>query len=393
MARDFYETLGVPRNASEDEIKRAFRKLALKCHPDRNPGDKKAEARFKEINSAYEVLSDANKRKLYDQYGEAGISAGAAAGGAGTGPYGGFGGADIGDIFGDVFEGFFGGVGGGFRGGKRSRSRRGHDLKYEVNISLEDAYEGTKLPLAYERVETCPSCGGVGAAPGSGLKRCSNCGGSGRVQFSQGFFSMTQTCSNCGGEGQIIETPCRNCSGSGRVRQRNKLTVRIPAGIYDGATLRIGGEGEAGGRGGESGDLFVIVRIKPHPKFERDEDDIIYDLPISFPQAALGCKIDIPTLGPEKARIRVPEGVQHGTLLRVQGKGMPRLRGKGFGDLLVRVRVEVPKGMNARQRELLERFAAALDGSPEPKEERPEEPPSAKDKDDGGIFKKIFGGD
>lgn len=394
---DYYELLGVPRNADEAEIKRSYRKLALKYHPDRNPGDAKSEARFKEINQAYEVLSDGAKRKLYDQYGEAGVQAGAGAGGGAGNPFSGFGGgADVGDIFGDIFENFFAGGTGSPTGSRRRRARRGHDLKYDVEISLEEAFEGTRLPLRYDREEGCSSCEGTGAKRGTGLKRCATCGGTGRVQFSQGFFAMTQACSACGGEGQTVETPCAECHGAGRRRASHKVTVRIPPGIYDGATLRISGEGEAGGRGGEAGDLYVHIRLKPHPRFARDEDDLVYESRISFPQAALGGKVTVPTISGEPSRIKIPAGTADGSAFRVKGKGMPRLKGRGTGDLIVRVRLEVPKELSAKQRQLLLELAQSMGvsdgldgegGGDKPDEAAPDEGSS------GGIFKKFFGGE
>jgi len=385
---DYYDELGVPRNATEAEIKKAYRKLALKFHPDRNPGDKGAEKKFKQVYSAYEVLSDSKKRRLYDQYGEAGVS-GAGSGPGGPGGFGGFpgGGADAGDLFGDLFESFLaGGVGGGR--GRRSRARRGHDLRYEVEVTLEEAFEGTRHPLKYDRVEACGTCDGVGAKPGSGLKRCAQCGGSGRVQFSQGFFAMTQTCSSCGGEGRTIETPCGTCQGAGRVRKKHQLTVRIPAGVYDEATLRISAEGEAGSHGGENGDLYVHVRVKPHARFERDDDDLVFERSITFPQAAMGAAVSVPTLMGDSARIKIPSGTSDGKMFRIKEKGMPRLRGRGYGDLLVRVRIDVPKELDARQKELLQEFAATLEEPTEP------EAPGPKGKSEkNGIFKKIFGGE
>lgn len=394
---DYYDLLGVPRNADEAEVKRAYRKQALKYHPDRNPGDAKAEAKFKEINQAYEVLSDSGKRRLYDQFGEAGVQQGAA-GGAGGNPFSGFGGmggqADVGDIFGDIFENFF--QGGGQTGRRPKRARRGHDLKYDVEVTLEEAYEGTRLPLKYERVEPCGTCSGSGAKPGTGLKRCATCGGSGRVQFSQGFFAMTQACSSCGGEGQTVETPCSSCQGAGRRRAAHKVTIRIPPGIYDGATLRIAGEGEAGGRGGEPGDLFVHVRLKPHPKFHREEDDLIYDARIAYPQAALGCKTTVPTIEGEGARIRIPAGTSDGSAFRVKGRGMPRLKGRGHGDLIVRVRLDVPKEATARQKELLEELAKTMgveDSLGGAHDEKPEGSERPSDDSGPGLFKKFFGGE
>ncbi|HAM36964.1 MAG TPA: molecular chaperone DnaJ [Elusimicrobia bacterium] len=377
MAEDFYNLLGVARNASEAEIKSAYRKLAMKHHPDRNPGSKESEEKFRKINSAYEVLSDPKKRQVYDQFGEAGLS------GAGGGPRGGpgFGGAgfDAQDVFGDLFEQFFGEGGAG--GGRRRGARRGADLKYEVEVSLEEAFKGVMHPLAFDRVETCPSCRGTGARSGSSLKRCPTCRGNGRVQFSQGFFSMTQTCPDCGGEGERIDNPCRDCRGAGRVRQHARITVKIPPGIYDGATLRISGEGEAGGRGAPAGDLFVEIHLKPDPRFERDEDDLKLHVNLDIAQAALGTTVQVPTMDGEPTTIRIPPGTQHGAALRVREKGMPKLHGRGRGDLLVQIRVSVPQSLNSRQKELLEAFARSLHGEGG-HDAAPE---------DSGIFKKIFG--
>jgi len=377
MAEDFYNLLGVARNASEAEIKAAFRKLAMKHHPDRNPGNKEAEEKYRTINSAYEALSDPKKRQIYDQYGEAGLSgAGGFPGGFPGGETFAGGGVDMNEMFGDVFEQLFGGGGGRGRGGPR----RGADLKYEIGVSLEDAFKGMKFPLHFDRVESCPVCRGTGAKDGSSLKRCSTCRGMGRVQFSQGFFSMTQTCPDCGGEGQRVDNPCRECRGSGRTRKRAELTVKIPPGIYDGATLRIAGEGEAGGRGAQAGDLFVLVRLKPDPRFERVEDDLKVHANLDIAHAALGTTILVPTLDGEPTHIRVPAGTQHGATLRVREKGMPKLHGRGRGDLLVQVRLVVPQALSVRQKELLEEFARSLHGDQ-----------AHGGKDESGIFRKIFG--
>jgi molecular chaperone DnaJ len=391
LAKDYYETLGVARNATEAEIKSAFRKLALKCHPDRNPGNKEAEDRFKQINGAYEVLSDAKKRQVYDQYGEAGLS------GGGGHPGGGFGGFQHGegaDVFGDIFEQFFG-AGGGHPGAGRSRTRRGHDLKAEIVVSLEDAYEGVQKPLEYERIEACSVCRGTGAKPGTGLKKCATCRGAGRVQFSQGFFAMTQSCPACGGAGQIVETPCRDCGGAGLARKKHKVTLRIPAGIYDGATLRIAGEGESGARGGTPGDLFVDVRVKAHSKFEREEDDLVFALKLSFPQAALGCTLSVPAIDGSRSKIKIHSGVQHGALLRIAGKGMPRLRGRGYGDLLVRLELEVPRELGPKERSLIEELGRLLHGEEPASEDVPAPGAEPSEKTplghEGGIFDKIFG--
>lgn len=378
MAEDYYNLLGVPRNASEAELKTAYRKLAMKYHPDRNPGNKEAEARFRRINSAYEALSDPKKRQLYDHYGEAGVS-----GAAGAGPGGPFGagGADVSEMFGDLFESFFGEGG---RSGARRGPRRGADLKYEVEVSLEDAYRGVQIPLQFERVEACGTCQGSGSRSGSGTKRCPQCRGSGRVQFSQGFFSMTQTCDECGGEGQIIDNPCRDCRGAGRVRRGAKLTVKIPRGVYEGATLRVSGEGEAGVRGAPAGDLYVLVRVKSDPRFERVEDDLLVEQSIDIARAALGTTLEVVTLDGERTRIKLPAGVQHGATFRVREKGMPKLHGRGYGDLMVKVRLRVPQDLTARQRKLLEEFEGTLhaDG---------EAPASSSVQDEGSLFKKIFG--
>ena len=387
MAKDFYQTLGVPRNATDVEIKSAYRKLALKLHPDRNPGSKEMEARFKDANEAYQVLSDGNKRKLYDAYGEAGV-AGAGPHPGGPGGFGGFGGfpgggmhggPDLSDIFGDLFEGVFPGA----SGGVGRRPRRGDDLRYEAVIDLEEAYKGSTVSLEYDRVTGCPKCNGSGAKPGTGLKQCATCRGAGRVQFSQGFFSMSQACPHCGGAGRVVESACSACNGGGRVRQRAKRTVRVPPGIEDGSSLRVQGAGEGGGHGTVPGDLYVHIKVRPHPRFERSEDDLIYKQRITFPQAALGCTLEVPTLGGPKAVIKVPAGVQDGTTLRIHDQGMPRLQARGSGDLLVRLKVEIPKNLTPKQRQLLEEFARTLDGGAPPAKPESE--------GEGGIFKKIFG--
>jgi len=376
VADDYYKLLGVPRNATDAEIKAAYRKLALKHHPDRNAGNKEAEDKFKKVNAAYQALSDPQKRRLYDQFGEEGVA------GAGAGPgFGGFrpgGGVDVGDIFGDIFENFFGGAaGGGGRGDKR-----GADLRYDTAIDLEEAYRGTQVTVEYDRLAACTTCGGTGARPGTLLKRCANCRGTGRVQFSQGFFMMSQTCPRCRGEGSVIEHPCTDCRGQGRVRQKTKKVVRIPAGVSDGTTLRISGGGEAGIQGAVGGDLYVHVSVRHHPHFERVEDDLHYQLRVDFPQAALGATADVPSIDGGKTSLKVPAGTQDGATLRVKEKGMPRLHGKGHGDLFVKVKVEVPTYLTARQKELLEEFAKTLDGHQGHDKPHHEE----------GLFKKIFGG-
>jgi molecular chaperone DnaJ len=367
MPADYYQVLGVPRNATLDEIKGAYRKLALRFHPDRNPGNKAAEETFKEINAAYEVLSDAKKKQLYDQYGHAGLQQG------GPGPYAGAGVGDFGDIFGDIFENFFGGA----RGGPH-RGQRGNDLKYELEVDLEQAFSGTQLPVSFMRWESCKPCGGSGATLGTGRKACGRCHGSGRIQFSQGFFSLSQTCPDCQGHGSIIQSPCKECRGTGRKRSQARLTIKIPPGVHTGTTLRVSEEGEPAVHGGLPGDLYVVVHVKEHPQFHRDGDDLVYEKALSFPQAAAGCMLEVPTLDGQKARIRVPPGCQNGTLFRVKEQGMPRLNSRTRGDLLVKVRIEVPRSLTPKQRDLLREFAKTLG------QDVGDVPGS------GGIFKKLF---
>jgi molecular chaperone DnaJ len=377
MAEDYYGVLGVARNATDAEIKSAYRKLAMKHHPDRNPGDKESEEKFKRIGAAYEALSDPRKRKLYDQYGEAGVNAGASGGFGGGVPPGfeGFGaGVDVNEVFGDLFENLFSGGG---RGGRRRAA--GADLKYEAVISLDDAFLGTQLPLNFARVEACETCKGSGAKPGTQLKRCAQCRGSGRVQLSQGFFSMAQTCPRCHGEGQVVEDPCKDCRGQGRVRRDAELKIKIPPGIYDGATLRISGEGEAGPHGSGSGDLYVHIKVKSDPRFERHEDDLKATAGVDVATAALGGAVDVPTIDGEPVKVKIPAGVQAGAVFRVREKGMPRLQGRGRGDLLVLVRVDIPRELTARQRELLEELRKSFGAEPSG--------------DGGGVFDRIFGKD
>lgn len=376
MAEDYYSLLGVARNATDAEIKSAYRKLAMKHHPDRNPGNKEAEAKFRTINGAYEALSDPKKRKMYDQYGEAGVNAGAAGGFGGGGQ--GFGqGVDVNEVFGDLFENLFGGQG-GRQGGGRARAR-GNDLKYETTISLEDAYTGTQLPLNFQRVESCETCHGSGGKPGTGVKRCTQCRGAGRVQVSQGFFAMSQTCPRCNGAGEIVEDPCKSCKGQGRVRKQAELKVKIPPGIYHGATLRISGEGEAGPHGAQPGDLYLEVHIKADPRFERHEDDLSVGARVDIATAALGGTTTVPTIDGEPVTVKINHGTQTGATLRVHERGMPKLHGRGRGDLLVHVKVEVPKDLTSRQKELLEEFRKTLHDEQEGKS--------------GGVFGRIFGKD
>jgi molecular chaperone DnaJ len=353
MAKDYYQLLGVHKNATDAEIKRAFRRLAHQHHPDKNPGDKAAEEKFKEINEAYEILSDAQKRAYYDQYG---VAPGAQ--GAGPGGFGGYGpGMGMGDIFGDIFGEFFGG------GRGRTRAVQGDDLRYNLRISFEDAAFGATTKIRVPRWERCPDCDGSGARSRDGISVCASCRGSGQVHLQQGFFSMTRTCTRCGGEGKIITDPCKTCNGRKRVERDRTLSVKIPAGVETGNTIRLAGEGELGSFGGPPGDLYVFLTVEEHPLFQREGQDVILDVPISFVQAALGAEIEVPTLkGSEK--LKVPAGTQPGQAFKLKGKGISHLRGSGVGDQLCRVTIEVPARLSSRQKELLKEFESLSgDGS------------------------------
>lgn len=373
-SNDYYRLLGVPRNAGPDEIKSAYRKLAMKHHPDRNQGNTESETVFKEINEAYEVLSTPEKRQVYDQYGAEGLKAGA----GGRGGFGGFqGGADLGDMFGDLFENLFAQGQGGGRG--RPRSRRGADVKAEAEITLEEAFTGVKVPLNVERTEVCAECDGTGARNRAAIKKCPTCRGTGRVQYSQGFFAFSQACPECGGQGEIISAPCKACDGAGRQKKRATINIKLPAGVEEGSVLRVSGGGDAGLKGGDSGDLYIQVRLRHHPHFERHGGDLVYECTVQVWQAALGGETEVPVIDGGRMTIRVPQGTQHGKVFRVHDKGMPTPGGKARGDLLVKVKLEVPHSLSARQRELFEELAK-LGGH--------EAPPSEKDK---GFFKKILG--
>jgi len=343
--RDYYEILGVHRNASDTEIKKAYRKLALQFHPDKNAGDKEAEERFKEISEAYSVLSDPQKRVTYDQYGHAGL------GNGGGFSSGGFGGSPFEDIFGDLFGDIFGG-----RARSRGRGRRGDDLRYNLSIKFEEAAFGLETKIQIPRYETCATCEGSGARPGTSPRTCQVCHGAGQVRYQQGFFSLTRPCPECGGEGQVIDQPCDDCRGSGRIRGKKTLSLKIPAGVETGSRLKLTGEGEPGIQGGPPGDLYVVLSVQEHPLFQREGQDIICEIPISFPQAALGCELEVPTLT-EKISIKVPAGTQSGKVVSLPGKGFPSLQGYNRGDQLVVLRVETPTRLTGRQKELLEDFA------------------------------------
>jgi molecular chaperone DnaJ len=346
--RDYYEVLGVHRNASETEIKKAYRKLAIQFHPDKNAGDKQAEDKFKEISEAYSVLSDTQQRVIYDQYGHAGLNGG---GGGGSYSSGGFSGTPFEDLFGDLFGDIFGN-----RGGQRSRGRRGDDLRYNLSISFEEAAFGLETKIQIPRYQTCGTCNGIGAKPGTSPRVCATCQGAGQVRIQQGYFSLTRPCPDCHGEGQIIDQPCAECHGSGRVRGKRTLSLKIPAGVETGSRLKLSAEGEPGLHGGPPGDLYVVISVKDHPLFQRDGQNIICEIPISFPQAALGCELEVPTLT-EKLNIKVPAGTQSGKVIKLANYGFPSLQGYNRGDQLVVLRVEVPTSLTDRQKELLEEFA------------------------------------
>lgn len=347
--RDYYEVLNVARNASEAELKKAYRRLAMKYHPDRNPGDKDAEEHFKEAKEAYEVLNDPQKRAAYDQFGHEGVSG---LGGMGGGGGGGFGGGGFGDIFNDVFGDMFSNMRGG--------SSRGSDLRYTLDLTLEEAVFGTTATLRIPTLVNCDTCEGSGAAPGSKPSTCSTCRGVGQVRMQQGFFSIQQTCPTCRGRGQVISNPCRSCGGAGRVEDQRTLSVKVPPGVDTGDRIRLSGEGEAGQQGAPSGDLYVQIHVKPHPIFTREENHLTCEVPISFPTAALGGELEVPTLD-GRVNLKIPAETQTGKVFRVRGKGVKPVRGGSPGDLLCRVVVEVPVSLTRDQRELLQQFAASLE--------------------------------
>ncbi len=352
--RDYYEVLGVTRTCDEKELKTSFRKLAMQFHPDRNNGDPQAEVKFKEVNEAYEALKDPHKRAAYDRYGHAAFENGGGGGNAGPGFSPDFA-ASMSNIFDDIFGDF---MGGGQRrgGGNRQGRERGADLRYNMEISLEEAYAGRNAEIEVPTKIVCKTCSGSGAKRGSSPRVCATCDGSGRIRAAQGFFSIERTCPNCEGRGQVIADPCRKCGGDGRLPEERKLSVNIPAGIEDGTRIRLAGEGEAGLRGGPAGDLYIFLSVRPHEFFQRDGADLFCKAPMSMITAALGGHFDVNTLDGATTRVKVPEGTQTGKQFRVRGKGMPVLRSAQTGDLFIQVTIETPQNLSRRQRELLEEF-------------------------------------
>jgi len=343
--RDYYEVLGVTRSCTEVELKTAFRKLAMQHHPDRNPGDKDCEHRFKELNEAYDVLKDGDKRAAYDRFGHAAFEQGGM-GGPGFG-------ADFGSTFADIFEGIFGMASARGRGSGRER---GSDLRYNMEISLDEAFTGKTAQIRIPTSVTCEACSGSGAKAGTKPKPCSTCGGAGKIRHAQGFFTLERTCPTCHGRGQVIDDPCKVCGGGGRVTRERTLSVNIPTGVEDGTRIRLAGEGEAGVRGGPPGDLYIFLEVAPHEFFQRDGADLHCRVPVSMSSAALGGEFDVPAIDGSKVRVKVPAGTQTGRRFRLAGKGMPVLRAKQTGDMYVQVAVETPQNLTKRQRELLTEF-------------------------------------
>ena len=346
--RDYYDVLGVKKNSSSDQIKSAYRKLAVKYHPDKNKDDKAAEEKFKEASEAYHVLSNSERKQNYDSFGHAAFENG--------GGRGGFSNFDFSSHFSDIFEDFFGeGFGGGTRRNRRSNNR-GSDLRYDLSITLEQAYTGKKQDIKFSTSEKCDTCKGSGSKPGHDAGSCSMCGGHGQIRSSQGFFTVQQTCPQCSGSGEEITNPCNSCSGQGKKQASKRLSVSIPKGVDDGTRIRLAGKGEAGSRGASNGDLYLFINVYSHDLFKRSDENLFFECPISIADAALGTSIEIPTIDGGKAKIKIPQGTQSGKQFRLKGKGMPYMRGSGNGDLYVQVNTEVPVSLNSEQKELLEKF-------------------------------------
>ena len=359
--RDYYEVLGVNKSAQKEEIKKAYRKLALKYHPDKNKGDKSAEEKFKEASEAYHVLSDDKRKASYDQFGHAAFQ--------GAGSQGGFSNFDFSSSFSDIFEDVFGDLGDfGFSSGRARRrsNNRGNDLRYDISIDLNDAFSGIEKKINYTNYKKCKTCTGSGAKPGSKPTACSYCGGQGKVRSSQGFFTIQQTCPQCGGDGEKITNPCNNCSGIGKLQSNESVSVKIPKGVDDGTRIRLAGKGEAGSRGGGNGDLYLFVSVQPHSIFKRSEENLYYELPISIADAALGTTVEVPSIDGGKTKIKIPSGTQTGKQLRLRGKGMPILRRNIYGDLYIRIITEVPTSLTKKQKELLVEFKTLEDTKSNP---------------------------
>ena len=359
--RDYYEVLGVNKSANKEEIKKAYRKLALKFHPDKNKGDKAAEEKFKEASEAYHVLSDDKRKSNYDQFGHAAFQGGG---------QGGFGNFDFSSSFSDIFEDVFGDFGDfGFGGGRSRRGRtnnRGSDLRYDISIELNDAFTGTEKNISYTTYKKCKTCSGSGAKPGSKPTSCNYCNGQGKVRSSQGFFTIQQTCPECSGEGEKISNPCSSCTGVGKTQSNETVAVKIPKGVDDGTRIRLAGKGEAGTKGGSNGDLYLFISVEPHSIFKRSEENLYYDLPISIADAALGATVEVPSIDGGRTKIKIPSGTQSGKQLRLKGKGMPILRRNITGDLYIRIITEVPTSLTKKQKELLVEFKTLEDTKSNP---------------------------
>jgi len=353
--RDYYDILGINKSASKEDIKKAYRKLALKYHPDKTKGDKTSEEKFKEGSEAYHVLSDEKRKANYDQFGHAAFE--------NTGGGQGFGNFDFSSSFSDIFEDFFGE---GFGRTSRRSNNRGSDLRYDLSISLEEAYAGLEKKVRYTTYKKCKDCSGSGAAKGSKPITCNYCGGKGKIRSNQGFFTIQQTCHHCSGYGETIGKPCGNCSGNGKIQSQENVSVKIPKGVDDGTRIRLSGKGESGTKGGASGDLYLFISVDAHSIFKRSEENLYYELPVTFSDAALGTSVAVPSIDGGKSKIKIPPGTQYGKQLRLKGKGMPVLRDNAFGDLYIRIVTEVPVSLSKRQKELLEEFKKIEDGKPNP---------------------------
>lgn len=371
MADDFYNVLGVTKGASDDELKKAYRKLAMQYHPDKNPGNAEAEKKFKAINEAYDVLKDSQKRAAYDRYGHEAFTNGMSGGGGpGAGGFSGFSGGSFSDIFEDLFSEFTGGRrGGSGQASAQASAARGSDLRYNLDITLEDAFKGKQQSIKVTTSATCESCDGSGAEKGTTAETCSSCQGRGSVRAQQGFFTVERTCNNCQGTGKVIKHPCRNCAGSGRVRREKTLSVTIPAGVEEGTRIRLAGEGEAGFRSGPAGDLYIFLSIKPHRIFKREGANIYCSVPLKFSTASLGGHIEVPTIDGGRVKVTIPEGTQSGHQFRLKGKGMTVLRSSAKGDMYIEVQVETPVNLNKKQKEILREFDSTASGNTSPESE------------------------